>query len=453
MRPRKTTAAASAESRPRSVSDTAAARRRGLKYVLMLGALAALPAVTTDMYLPALPAVAEDLETTAAAAQFTLSGTLLGAAVGQLVIGPFSDRVGRRLPLLLGISLHVLVSLLCSVVPNIETLIGLRVLQGFFNAAAGVVAIAVIRDRFQGSDAARMLSRLMLIIGLAPLLAPTLGQAVIAVWQWRAVFLALALIGVVLVVIVWRWMPETLPPHRRARAAAAAETAEAARAAAAGEDAAAARPRGYRVLLRDRRFLSLAVLPGLGMGVIMSYVVGSPFVFQEQYGFSPAQFAGIFAFNGVAMVVTAQVNAALVQRAAPLRILRTAAPAMLVLALLLPLVISLDLGGVVGLIAVLWLVLGMQGFIMANASALALNDYGHMAGTAAALIGCLQVGLAGLISPLVGLLGSSALDLSVVVIGCATLMVLILAFGASAYSRRGPGTRRSLRRPPAAAGN
>ena len=472
MRPRKTPAAATADSRPLpadSSADPAAAeappRWRSLKYVLMLGALAALPAVTTDMYLPALPAVAEDLNTTAAAAQFTLSGTLLGAAVGQLVIGPFSDRVGRRLPLLLGISLHVLVSVLCSLVPNIEALIGLRVLQGFFNAAAGVVAIAVIRDRFQGSDAARLLSRLMLIIGLAPLLAPTLGQAVTAVWQWRAVFLALALIGVVLVVIVWRWMPETLAPERRSRALAAEDAAAdkaAAEAAAAreaeisnggfttgepplDEPVPARRARGYRVLLKDRRFLALAALPGLGMGVIMSYVVGSPFVFQEQYGLSPAQFAGIFAFNGVAMVVTAQVNAALVQRAAPLRILRVAAPALLVLALLLPLVIALDLG-VIGLIAVLWLVLGMQGFIMANASALALNDYGHMAGTAAALIGCLQVGLAGLISPLVGMLGSSALDLSAVIIGCSAAMVLVLAFGASAYSRRPASRRRTLRR-------
>lgn len=406
-------------SHPARSQGTRPSYRPGIKYILMLGALAALPAVTTDMYLPSLPTVAADLQTSQAAAQFTMSGTLIGAAVGQLVIGPFSDRFGRRLPLLIGISLHVIVSLLCAVAPGIGTLIGLRVLQGFFNAAAGVVAIAVIRDRFVGSDAARLLSRLMLIIGLAPLLAPTIGQAVAGIWQWRAVFVALALIGVILVLIVWRFMPETLPAERRRTSGGPSAF------------------RGYRILLQDRQFLALAFIPGLGMAVIMSYVVGSPFVFQDEYGLTPGQYALVFAVNGAGMVLSAQANAALVHRAGPMRILRIAVPVLLGLSLLLPVIILTGLGGVFGLAAGLWLVLGMHGLIAANATVMALGNYGHMAGSAAAMIGALQVGIAGVVSPLVGVFGGQALAMSGVIIGCCVLMMLILAVVTPAYRSGG----------------
>lgn len=392
---------------------------RSVKYVLMLGALAALPALTTDMYLPSLPAVEADLHTTQAAVQLTLSGTLVGAGVGQLVIGPFSDRFGRRLPLVIGISLHVAISLLCSVTPNIETLTGLRVLQGFFNAAAAVVALAVIRDRFVGSAAAQLLSRLMLVIGVAPLLAPTVGQAIAGLWHWRAVFYALALIGVVLVAVVWRFMPETLPEDRRSPGS----------------------PRhvagAYWTLLRDRHFMALAVIPGLGLALIMSYVVGSPFVFQNEYGLTAQQFALVFALNGAALVLSAQLNAALVRKFPPVRLLRTALLVQLCLALLLLVVVATGAGGVFGLVAALWLVLSAQGMIPANASVLALHDYGHMAGTAAAVIGALQSGVAGLVSPLVGVLGGNSLSMASVMIGSCALAVLVLALGTPAYRKGG----------------
>lgn len=404
---------------PSHPQETSKQAPRSFKYILMLGALAALPAVTTDMYLPSLPTVEADLHTTQTAVQLTLSGTLVGAGVGQLVIGPFSDRFGRRLPLVIGISLHVVISLLCSMAPNIETLTGLRVLQGFFNAAAAVVALAVIRDRFVGSAAARLLSRLMLVIGLAPLLAPTVGQAIAGLWDWRAVFHALALIGVVLVAIVWKFMPETLPEDRRAPA----------------------HPRhvagAYWSLLRDKHFMALAVIPGLGLALIMSYVVGSPFVFQNEYGLTAQQFAFVFALNGAALVLSAQLNAALVRKFPPIRLLRTALLVQLGLALLLPVVVLTGAGGPFGLIAGLWLVLAAQGMIPANASVLALHNYGHMAGTAAAVIGALQSGVAGLVSPLVGLLGGNALSMAGVMAGTCVVAVVVLAAGTPAYRKGG----------------
>ncbi|MDT0169497.1 multidrug effflux MFS transporter [Pseudarthrobacter sp. BRE9] len=404
---------------PSHPDNTSKQAPRSVKYVLMLGALAALPAITTDMYLPSLPAVEADLHTTQTAAQLTLSGTLVGAGVGQLVIGPFSDRFGRRLPLIIGISLHVAISLLCSVAPNIETLTGLRVLQGFFNAAAAVVALAVIRDRFVGSAAARLLSRLMLVIGVAPLLAPTVGQAIAGAWDWRAVFYALALIGVVLVAIVWRFMPETLPTDSRSPG----------------------NPRhvagAYWSLLRDRHFMALAVIPGLGLALIMSYVVGSPFVFQNEYGLTAQQFALVFALNGAALVLSAQLNAALVRKFPPVRLLRTALLVQLCLALVLLVVVATGAGGAFGLVAALWLVLSAQGMVPANASVLALHNYGHMAGTAAAVIGALQSGVAGLVSPLVGVLGGNSLSMASVMIGSCAVAVTVLALGTPAYRKGG----------------
>ncbi|HEY8720612.1 multidrug effflux MFS transporter [Pengzhenrongella sp.] len=398
--------------------DPPAYRPNG-KYVLLLGLMCALPAVTNDIYLPSLPDVARDLGTTTTAVQLTLTGVLVGGAFGQLVVGPLSDRLGRRGPVLAGIALHIVISLLCSIAPGIEILIALRVVQGFFNAAATVVAIAVIRDRFVGSDASRLLSRLMLVIGVAPLFAPTVGGLIAGQWGWRSVFVALAVFGVGLWLVVWKRLPETLPPERRREAGL--------------------RPalQGYGILLRDRHFVSVAVLPGLGMALLMSYVVGSPFVLRETYGLSANQFALLFATNGVALVTGAQVNAALVRRIAPIRILRVALPMLLAMSLVLLVVALTGAGGLFGLLGVLWVTLGLVHFIPPNASAIALSRHGAMAGTAAAFIGCLQAGVAGLVSPLVGVFGGDARAMTLVMVASAATALLVLALGTPAYRRGG----------------
>ncbi|HMO11923.1 MAG TPA: MFS transporter, partial [Actinotalea sp.] len=164
-------------------------------FVTVIGLLALLPAVGTDLYLPSLPDVARELGATEAGAQFTITGVMLGGAVGQLIAGPFSDRFGRRLPAVIGVASHAVLSLLCALAPGIAVLSGLRVLQGFAAAGATVVAIAAIRDRYVGAEAARLMSRLMLVIAAAPLLAPSIGGAIAAAWGWRAVFVALAAVG------------------------------------------------------------------------------------------------------------------------------------------------------------------------------------------------------------------------------------------------------------------
>ncbi len=388
-------------------------------FVLLIGSLTLLPAMSIDMYLPSLPEVAAELGASTAAAQVTITGMMLGGAVGQLVIGPFSDRVGRRLPVLLGVSLHGLLSLLCAIAPTIGLLIALRGLQGFAAAGATVVALAMIRDRFVGAEASHLMSRLALVIGVAPLFAPAVGTVVAQHWSWRGVFVVLAALAAVLLVVVATVLPETLPPERRARVAVPALA------------------RGYVMLLRDGRFLALAVLPGIAMVVILSYVTGSPFVLQEEYGLSAAQFSGIFAAGGVGLVLGAQLNAAVVRRAGPARLLRWSLPAALLVAVVLLASAVTGLGGLLGILAPLWVILLLLGFVGGNATALAMTRHGERAGTAAATIGFLQAGLAGGVSPLVGLLGGDGLAMSGVILGGLLAGVLVLALATPAYRRDG----------------
>jgi len=393
--------------------------RANAKYVLMLGLMCALPAVSTDMYLPSLPDVARDLNTSATAAQLTMTAMLIGGAVGQLVIGPLSDRFGRRKPVLIGVVLHIVTSLLCAIAPAIVPLIALRTMQGFFNASATVVAMAIIRDRFVGADASRLMSRLMLVIGVAPLFAPSLGGVIAGQWGWRSVFVALAVFGAVLWVVVWRRLPETLPPERRREGGLRTALA------------------GYRTLITDRHFVALAILPGLGMAVLMSYVVASPFVLREGYGLSATQFSLLFAANGVGLVAGAQVNAALVRRVAPIRIVRVVLPISLGLTGVLLAIALTGWGGLVALLVVLWLILALVNFVPPNASALALTRHGEIAGTAAAVIGSMQAGVAGLVSPLSGLLGGDAVAMAAVMVGASLAALLVLALATPAFRRGG----------------
>lgn len=409
------------EPAPAPPSD-AAAPRSLTKYVLLLGSMCALPAISTDIYLPSLPEVARDLQTSATAAQLTMTGMLIGAAVGQLVVGPVSDRFGRRRPVLVGVAAHVVTSLLCMVAPTIGLLIGLRTAQGFFNASASVVAMAVIRDRFVGSTASRLLSRLMLVIGVAPLFAPSIGGLIAGHAGWRAVFGALALFGVGLWVVVWRKLPETLPAERRRDGGLRTALG------------------GYRRLLGDRHFVALALLPSLGVAVLMSYVVASPFVLREGYGLSAAQFSVLFAVNGLGLVGGAQVNAALVRRVSPIRIVRVVQPLSVALTGVLLVLALTGAGGLPALLVVLWCILALVNFVPPNASALALSRHGQIAGTAAACIGALQAGVSGVVSPLSGLLGGDAVAMAVVMVSAASAGLLVLALATPAYRRGGAWT-------------
>jgi len=384
--------------------------------------MAALPAVSTDMYLPSLPDVVIDLNTTKAAAQLSLTGVLIGGGVGQLIIGPLSDRYGRRRPFMAGITLHIITSILCALAPGIVSLIALRFIQGFGNAAAGVIAMAVIRDRFVGADAARMMSRLTLVIGAAPMLAPSLGSVIAGWWGWSAVFYVLALGGAILMFIVWRFLPETLSVSRRRSQGVLGAL------------------RGYRHLFRDRLFIAFAILPGIGLTVVMGYVTGAPFVFQEGYGLTEHQFALLFALNGMGMVIAAQINAALVRRYAPVRVLRLAVLVSKVMGTALLLITITRFGGLIGTAVPLAFMLMINNFVASNGGAIALSRHGDRAGSAAAVMGAMQMGFSGIAASLVGVLAehvSNSVAMAIVMLSAITLAFLILLLATPVYRNGG----------------
>ena len=384
---------------------------RRFRIVLVLGFLTALGPLTIDMYLPSLPTISTDLHASAAAVQLTLTGTLVGLAFGQLLVGPLSDAVGRRVPLLSGIAVHVLASVLCVIAPNLALLGTLRVLQGLGAAAAAVVAMAIVRDLFDGLAAARLFSRLMLVVGVAPILAPTVGGLVLSWTSWRGVFVVLAVVGVTIMAAAAVVMPETLPADRR-RSGGVLGTV-----------------RDYGRLLTDRVYVGLILVAGLAMAALFAYVSGSSYVFQDGYGMSEQQFALIFAGGAIGLIGATQLNVRLLRRWTPQQILGRSLLAGLGFGLVLLVLAATGIGGLVGVLIPLWLVLAMVGLAMPNAPALALSRHGEAAGTAAALLGAVQFGVGALAAPLVGILGVGAVAMAVVVFGgmlAATLVCFLV---------------------------
>jgi DHA1 family bicyclomycin/chloramphenicol resistance-like MFS transporter len=383
--------------------------RERLRLVLVLGFLIALGPLTIDMYLPSLPTITADLQSTAAAVQLTLTGTLAGLALGQLLIGPLSDALGRRTPLLAGVGVHILASVICVIAPNLAVLGTLRVLQGLGAAAAMVVGMAIVRDLFTGFAAATLLSRLMLVMGAAPILAPTLGGIVLSWTSWRGVFVALALFGIAIITVAALWLPETLPTNRRRNGGMAGTI------------------RDYGRLLSDRPFVGLIVVAGLAMAALFAYVAGSSFVFQEQYGLSEQQFGFVFGAGAVGLITATQLNVRLLRRWSPSQILISALAFGAVAGLVLLLFAATGFGGLAGVLVPLWLVLGAAGLAFPNAPALALSRHGETAGTAAALLGAVQFGVGALAAPLVGVLGVGATAMALVVAGGMVAANVVLA--------------------------
>jgi DHA1 family bicyclomycin/chloramphenicol resistance-like MFS transporter len=390
---------------PSAVPDTPGDR---LRLVLVLGSFIALGPLTIDMYLPALPTITGELLTTDAAVQLTLTGTLLGLGLGQLVIGPLADRYGRKRPLIAGVAVHVLASVLCIVAPNVAVLGGLRLLQGLGAAAGSVIAMAIVRDLYTGRAAATLLSRLILVMGAAPVLAPTLGSWVLAFTSWRGVFGVLALYALLLLPVAARLLPETLPRERRVTSGVVGTL------------------RTYRQLLRDRTFLGLMFVAGLAMSAVMSYVSGASFVFQEQFGLNQQQFGLAFSSGAIWLILASQLNPVLLRRFEPPQLLLGAIATAAAAGLLMVGVAVSGVGGLFGVLVPLWLVLLSVGFGLPNAPAVALARHGETAGTAAALLGATQFGVGALISPLVGVLGNDALAMSTAIAAGLVLSLTVL---------------------------
>ncbi|MCM3846209.1 multidrug effflux MFS transporter [Pseudonocardia sp. DR1-2] len=390
------------------MTTTAVTAPSRLRIALILGALIALGPLTIDTYLPALPDVGRDLVASEPVVQLTLTGTLAGLALGQLVIGPLSDAYGRRRLLLAGTAVHVLASALVAVAPSIEVLAVLRVLQGVGAAAGAVIGLAVVRDLFTGRAAATMLSRLILVMGAFPVLAPTLGAALLNWVSWRGVFLFLAGYGLVMLAVVTSGLPETLPVSRR-RSARFGPTL-----------------RTYGGLLRDRTFVGLVLVAGLAMGALFSYVSGAAYVYQQQFGMDQQTFGIAFGAGAIWLVVGTQLNPVVLRRFEPRQVMSTAVAAGVLVGLVLAVLTATGTGGLPAVLAGVWALLLACGFVLPNAPALALARHGESAGTASALLGSLQFGIGAATSPVVGLLGNDAAAMGTAMFGAIALAGIAL---------------------------
>lgn len=395
----------------RTHTDRGPERGSLLLLLVLLGSLTAIGPLAMDMYLPAFPEMATSLSASPAQVQLTLTTCLAGMAVGQFLIGPLSDRWGRRTPVIIGTVGFALFSLLCAVAPNAATLTALRLGQGFTGGMGVVVSRAVVRDLFSGAAAARYYSRLTLIFGLAPIAAPSLGSLVLRFSSWRGIFVVLATLGALLTLLVVLRLPETLPPQRRS--------------------AAGLRPmaRAIRVLAADRLYVGYTLAQGLVFAALFAYISGSSFVFQDVFGLSEATYSVVFGINSLGFVAFSQLNGALVTRRHPRRLLVTT----LVVGVLATL--ALLGGALVGsllLVAPALLVFTSSlGMVQPNTMALALDPHPERAGSASALLGTTQSLAGAFAAPLVGLAGSgTALPMATVMLiamGTALLAVLTLA--------------------------
>lgn len=378
-----------------------------LRFVLCLGAVTALGPLSIDMYLPALPHIAADLAAAASLVQASLSACILGLALGQLLVGPASDAVGRRRPLFAGLLAYAVMSVLCALAPTAPLLVAARFAQGLAGSAALVIATAVARDLYHGPAAARFFSTLMLVMGLAPILAPVLGAQVLLVVSWHGIFVILSAASLALLAVSAGLLPETLPPERRHAGGWRASL------------------RAFASVLRDRVFAGNVAVASLSFAAMFAYISGSPFVLQKIYGISAQDFAMVFGANALGLIALSQVNGRLVHRVGPHRLTGIGLTVLVAGALFLQAAVFLGLG-LPAVLAGLFVVVASQGLIMPNASALALTNHGRNAGSASALLGALRFLVGALAAPLVGLAGEGTAIPMVGVIGICALAALTL---------------------------
>ena len=373
----------------------------------MLAGLSAFAPVTTDLYLPALPRLGRDLGVTAASVEVTLTMCVVGIAVGQLLVGPLSDTLGRRRPLIAGLVLFIASSLGCAAAPSIAVLDILRLLQGISGATGIVIARAMVRDMYSGVEAARLYATLGAIIPLAPILAPTVGGAILLVTSWRGIFAVQAGVGLVLLAAAALITHETLDPAARHPGSVRGALAT------------------YRDLLHSPRYSRVVAAGSLGFAAFFAYISASSFVYQDVLGFSAQAFGLLFAVNGIGLLATNVVNARLVRSVDPERLLRVGLATIAVAGVLTAAAAIAGLGAW-ALLPLMFAIVCSMGLIMSNSIAVSMALESHRAGSAAALFGASQFFVGAAVAPIVGAAGASAVPMGIVM---ATSGVAALAIG------------------------
>lgn len=387
------------------------AQAHDLRTLLILTVLMAFSSLSTDIYLPALPAMADALHAGTGAIEFTVSGYLIGFSLGQFFWGPLSDRIGRRGPIAMGLILYIVGSIGCAVSQSVETMIAWRVVQAVGACASVTLARAIVRDLYVGARAAQMMSTLMIVAALAPMLGPSLGGLVISVARWQAIFWLLAVVGLLTLAALYT-LPETLAPERRLREPLSRAFAT------------------YGWLLRQKRVLGYASVGGCLYGGIFAYVAGTPFVYITIHHVAPQHYGALFALGSVGIMAMNLVNVRLVPRLGSDRLLRAGAFMACATGLAVAVSSITGWGGLAGLVVPLCLFVACIGLIAANSISGALNLYPAVSGSVSALIGASQFGVGVFGSALVGFLSDGTprpLGLLVAFFGtCAALSAFYL---------------------------
>lgn len=357
---------------------------------ILLGFLTAVGPISTDMYLPAFPAIEAALGAGDGSAQITLATWFAGLAVGQLTQGSLADRFGRRRPLLIATALYTVASAGCALSPNLFTLAAMRFFAGFSGSASMVIPRAIVRDLADGHDAARLMSRLILVMGAAPILAPTLGGLVLGFGSWRTIFWIATAYGAVCTILVIVLLPDTMAAHHRVKLGLGGLLGR------------------YLAVTRDRIFLSYALLGGFGMFGMFAYIGGSPPVLIEHFGFKPAQYGILFGLSAFFFIATSQISPLLLHRVGAPRILRAATTCYLLAASAMLACALLQIGGVYGIVLPVMVLMGCMGLALPNAAVGALSRHAAQAGTASAVMGTLQFTLAAISGALVGILADGS---------------------------------------------
>ncbi len=378
-----------------------------LRMVLILGALSAFGPLAIDFYLPAFPAMAQAFATDEKHVQATLAAYFLGLSIGQLAYGPVADRFGRRKPLMFGVTLFTLASLACAYAPNLDTLVVARFIQALGGCAGMVLSRAIVSDKCDPVASAKVFSQPMLVMGLAPILAPMLGGVLVNLAGWQSIFLALSLFSAGCLLAVSLGLPESLPEHIPRQPLSGAL-------------------RQYLRLLADRVFLGHALTGGIAIAGMFAYIAGSPFVFIKLYGVPAEHYGWLFGTNAAGFILVAQVNARLLAKRGPAFLLGRAVWLYLVAGLVLLGVAALRPAQLWPLLVPLFICIASLGCIIPNASACAMSGQGARAGSASALMGCVQFSVAAGAAALVGLLhDGSAVPMAIVISLCGALVVSV----------------------------
>ncbi|HEY4364797.1 MAG TPA: Bcr/CflA family multidrug efflux MFS transporter [Bryobacteraceae bacterium] len=377
---------------------------RRVEIVFILGALTAFAPLSIDMYLPSLPTLERYFHASAGDVQFTMSTFFVGFSAGQSLYGPLADRFGRKPPLLIGMLLYVLASVACALAPSAQMMAAFRLVQAIGACSGAVIARAMVRDLFPPEETRKVYSSLLLVMGVAPLVAPLVGAYLLVWLGWQAAFWLLAGGGVLAVAGAWLRLPESHADRHPLSFSHVFST--------------------YKGLLRDKVFLGATLATGFSSAGMFAYITGAPFVFMNIYGVRPERFGWLIALNALAVVGSAQVNGRVFHGHHPAKLMRNAAFVQCAAGVLLVGAALVRAPQLWGVGAPLWMYLASVGFVFPNAVALAMAHHGRNAGMASALLGTIQFSMAAVATIVMGTVNSStAMPMAAIIGACGTMAV------------------------------